>query len=98
MRKYAPRVLLSLSVPGKIVVRLTNCLNMIIAVDWDVKPLTKHDHNALCKSCMLTPLALCMLGNFEPLWCSGQTVRLVNQGQLEPEVPSPASLVCWMRV
>ena len=42
-------LLLSLSLPGKIVVRLTNCLNMIIAVDWDVKPLTKHDHNALCK-------------------------------------------------
>ena len=34
--------MLSLSLPRKSVVRLTNCLDMAIADDWDVKPQTKR--------------------------------------------------------
>ena len=34
--------MLSLSLPRKSEVRLTDCLDMTIAVDWDVKPQTKN--------------------------------------------------------
>ena len=39
-RKYAHEI--SQACPGKSVVRLTDRLDMTIAVDWDVKPQTKH--------------------------------------------------------
>ena len=38
---------LSLSLPRKNVVRSTDCLDMTIAVDWDIKPQTKQQKNTL---------------------------------------------------
>ena len=38
--------LLSLNMPRKSVVRLTDHLYMIIAVDWDIKPQTKQNKNS----------------------------------------------------
>ena len=43
--KYVHKVLVNRFVkacPGKCVVRLTDCLDMTIAVDWNVKPQTKQ--------------------------------------------------------
>ena len=45
-RKYKHEVLVDRLV--KLVVRLNGRLVMTIAVDWDVKPQTKHVHVGLC--------------------------------------------------
>ena len=50
-RKYKHKVLVNRFV--KLVVRLTDRLVMSIAVDWDVKPQTKHVQVGLCPSCIV---------------------------------------------
>ena len=43
-QKYVHEVLVSQACPGKGVVRLTDCLNMTIAVDLDAKQQTKRTY------------------------------------------------------
>ena len=43
--KYWVTCLVNLSLPRKSVVRLTDCSDMTIAVDWDVKTQTKQSKN-----------------------------------------------------
>ena len=45
---------LGLSLPSKSVVRLTDRLDMTVAIDWDVKPRNNNNNKAFCVLCHLS--------------------------------------------